>query len=182
MRLSFYPNPEAYMILHSSLRSWIFLGLLLAIGPSAAGGQGIKRPTIPLRKAIDELRDLRQNYAEAFNKKDTVTVAGMYSPEAILIRENGSVLVGRDAIRKVIATESPQWPEISIEPDSTRVVGHTAWETGTTHMRESGGGERVSHYLIVLRRGLKYWKINSLALVPESADSAAAMRARPAGQ
>jgi uncharacterized protein (TIGR02246 family) len=165
-----------------SLRSWLYLALLLiSFGPSLASGQGIKRPTLPLRKTADELRLFREAYADAFNKKDTATVADMYSSDAIMIRDNGSVLIGKDAIRKVISAEAPNWPQMTITSDSTRAVGSTAWDIGTTHSQGSGG-ERVSHYLVVLRRGLKFWKINSLALVPETADSSPPVKARPVGQ
>jgi uncharacterized protein (TIGR02246 family) len=157
-------------------RSWLcFALLLIAVAPSLARGQGVKTPHTPLRTSADEIRELREAYTDAFNKKDTATVAAMYSPDAILIRGNGSVLVGQDAIRKAFATEAPQWPQLTaVTPDTLRVVGKTAWETGTTRAQPSGGGEQVSHYLIVLRRGMKYWKINSLAVVPErsAADSA----------
>jgi uncharacterized protein (TIGR02246 family) len=159
-----------------SLRSWLYLALLLiSVAPSVASGQGIEQPRIPLTRAIDEIRVLREAYADAFNKKDSTTVVGMYSPDAILINDDGSVLVGRDAIRKDMAAEAPNWPHMTINSDTVRVVGHTAWDIGTTRSQSSGGNERVSHYLVVLRRGLKYWKINSLALVPErnTADSAA---------
>ena len=144
------------------LRSWLYLALLLSVGPSVAGGQGIKRPTIPLKKTVDELRQFREAYADAFNKKDSATVAEMYSPDAIMIRDDGSVLVGKDAIRKAISDEAPNWPQMTITSDTMRAVGSTAWDIGTTRSQGSGGGERVSHYLVVLRRGLKYWKINSL--------------------
>lgn len=156
-------------------RSWLQLALsLIAVGPSVASGQGIKRPTIPLRQAVDEIRDLREAYVDAFNKKDSETIAGMYSSDAVLIRGNGSVLVGQEAIRRAFAKEAGHWPQMTVDPDSLRVAGHTAWETGTTREREPAGGEEISHYLIVLRRGLKYWKINSLAVVPErnASDSA----------
>jgi uncharacterized protein (TIGR02246 family) len=161
----------------SPSRSWLcFALLLIAVAPSLARGQGVKTPHTPLRSSADEIRDLREAYTDAFNKKDSATVAAMYSPDAILIRGNGSVLVGQDAIRKAFATEAPQWPQLTaVTPDTLRVVGKTAWETGTTRAQPSGGGEQVSHYLIVLRRGMKYWKINSLAVVPErgAADSTA---------
>ena len=64
--------------------------------------------------------------------------------------------------------DTQSWPQLTITSDTLRVVGHTAWDIGTTKSEESGGGEHVSHYLVVLRRGLKEWKINSLALVPEA--------------
>jgi uncharacterized protein (TIGR02246 family) len=166
-----------------SFRAWLHLALLLtSFSPSLASGQGIKRPTIPLRKTVDELRQFREAYADAFNKKDTATVVEMYSPDAILIRDDGSVLVGKDEIRKAISAEAPHWPQMTINSDTMRAVGSTAWDIGTTRSQSPEGGEHVSHYLVVLRRGLKSWKINSLALVPERADSAPPVRARPSGQ
>jgi uncharacterized protein (TIGR02246 family) len=165
-----------------SLRSWLSLALvLLSLGPSLASGQGIKRPTVPLRKTADELRLFREAYADAFNKKDTATVAGMYSSDAIMLRADGTVLVGKDAIRKAIAAEASSWPQMTINSDSTRAVGSTAWDIGTTHA-QGEGGERVDHYLVVLRRGLNSWKINSLALVGEHTDSSLSVKAQPAGQ
>ena len=161
--------------------SSLYLALLLiAVGSSVAAGQGIESPRVPLRKAVDEIRELRAAYANAFNKKDSVTVAGMYSPDAVFIRGDGSVLVGKDAISKAIATGAPQWPQTTIESDSLRVVGNTAWDVGTTHDRLAGG-EQVSRYLVVLRRGMKYWKINALALVPVRADSAPPVKMKVAG-
>jgi uncharacterized protein (TIGR02246 family) len=167
----------------SPSRSWLWFALLLvAVPPSLASGQGIKQPHTALRTAADEIKELREAYTDAFNKKDSATVAAMYSQDAILIRGNGSVLIGQDAIRKAFATEAPQWPQLTaVNPDTLRVVGKTAWETGTTRAQPSGGGEQVSHYLIVLRRGTKYWKINSLAQVPVRADSAPPMMVRPSG-
>jgi hypothetical protein len=49
-----------------------------------------------------------------------------------------------------------------------RVFGNTAVDVGTVRMSGSEGHEDVSHYLVVLRRGVKAWKINSLAIVPET--------------
>jgi ketosteroid isomerase-like protein len=106
----------------------------------------------------------------------------MYSSDAIMIRADGSVLVGKEAIRKAISDEAPHWPEMTITSDSTRAVGSTAWDIGTTHAQGGAGGERVEHYLVVLRRGLRSWKINSLALVPETADSSPAVKVQPADQ
>jgi len=151
---------------------------LACLAPSLASGQGIKRPTTPVRTARDELRDLREDYMEAYNKKDSTAVASMYTPDAVVISGDGSVTVGKDAIRKQIATNAPKWGQITITSDTLRVVGSTAWDVGTARVQLSGGGEQVSHYLTVLRRGLKSWKLDRVAVVPEShlanaADSAA---------
>lgn len=169
-RIPRLPCPPSY------LRSWLSIAVLVVfLAPSVARGQGIKPGATPLRTARDELRDFREAYAEAYNKKDSVAVANMYTPNAIVIQGNGNVLVGKDAIRKETAAVAPTWTQLTITSDTVRVVGNTAWDVGTTS-RE--GSEQVNHYLVVLRRGLKSWKINRLAVVPESrtanaADSAA---------
>ena len=158
-----------------SLRSWLYLTLLLiSVGPSLASGQGIERPRVPLKKAVDEIRAFRAAYEDAFNKKDSSSVASMYSPDGIMINDAG-IVVGGDAIRKSLAAEAPNWPQMTISSDTLRVVGNTAWDIGTTRAKAPGSDERVSHYLVVLRRGYKEWRINSLAVVPErnTADSAA---------
>ena len=167
------------MTLPSRLRSWLSVAIALAcLAPSVASGQGIKRPSTPLRTALDELREFRENYADAYNNKDSTTVAGMYAPDAVVIQGNGTVLVGKDAIRTAIAANAPSWGQLTITSDTVRVVGNTAWDVGTARTQLAGAGEQVSHYLTVYRRGLKSWKLVRLAVVPEShpanaADSAA---------
>jgi ketosteroid isomerase-like protein len=63
-----------------------------------ASGQGIEKPRVPVRTALDELRAVREEYAEAFNKKDTATLVSMYAPDATVIRGDGTVLTGKEAI------------------------------------------------------------------------------------
>jgi ketosteroid isomerase-like protein len=141
--------------------------LLLGVAAPIAAGQGIKRPSTPLRTARDELKEFREAYADAYNKKDTVSVGDMYGPSAVVIQADGSVLVGNEAIRAAIGRNAPQWTQITITSDTLRIVGNTAWDVGTSRTQGSGGKERVSHYLTVLRRGTKSWKIDRLAVVPE---------------
>jgi uncharacterized protein (TIGR02246 family) len=146
----------------------ISLALLL---PNVAAGQGIEKPRVPIRTALDEIRGVREGYAAAFNKKDTAKLVGMYAPDAILIRGDGVVLTGKDAIQQSL--EAGPWMTMSIASDSVRVFGNTALDVGTVRMAGSEGHEAVSHYLVVLRRGVTAWRINSLAVVPEAGKMAA---------
>jgi ketosteroid isomerase-like protein len=142
--------------------------LLLGVAAPIAVGQGIKRPSTPLRTARDELKEFREAYAAAYNKKDTVSVGDMYGPNAVVIDGDGSVLVGNEAIRAAVGRNAPKWTHITITSDTLRIVGNTAWDVGTSRAEgSSGGGEQVSHYLAVLRRGTKSWKLDRLAIVPE---------------
>src|SRR5215204_3266242 len=112
-----------------SLQSWLYLVLLLtSVGPSVATGQGVEKPRVPLRTALDEIRVFRESYMDAFNKKDSTAVAAMYAPDAIMITRDGGVLFGGDAIRKTLNVNAPDWPQLTINSDSLRVVGNTAWD------------------------------------------------------
>jgi uncharacterized protein (TIGR02246 family) len=158
------------MTLAHRSRAWLPLIVSLAfVLPNVASGQGIERPRVPVRTALDELRVLRAAYSEAFNKDDTAALADMYAQDAIVIRGDGTVLTGKDAIQKDLAGPRPgPRPKMSIASDSVRVFGNTAYDVGTVRMSRSEGGEDVSHYLVVLRRGVKAWTISSLASVPET--------------
>jgi len=153
-------------------RAWLFLmGSLAMLLPSVATGQGIERPRVPVRTALDELRVLRAEYAEAFNKKDTAKLVAMYAPDATVINGDGTMLKGRDAIQKSL--EAGPWMKLSITSDTVRVFGNTGVDVGTSIMSGSDGHEDISHYLVVLRRGVTAWKINSLAIVPEASTAKA---------
>ena len=154
--------------------AWLPLMMSLAfVLPNVANGQGIEKPRVPVRTAIDELRVLRAAYSEAFNNKDTATLVDMYAPDAVVIRGDGTVLTGKDAIQKDLEAPQPgPRPKMSIASDTVRVFGNTAYDVGTVRMSRPEG-EDVSHYLVVLRRGLKAWKISSLASVPENSKASA---------
>jgi uncharacterized protein (TIGR02246 family) len=155
------------MTLARRFRAWLPLMVSLAFFvPNVANGQGIEKPRVPLRTALDELTALREEYSEAFNKKDTATLVDMYAPDAIVIPGDGTVLTGREAIRKNL--EAGPWGKMSIASDTVRVFGNTAIDVGTVRTSRSEGGEDVGHYLVVLRRGVKVWRVNSLAVVPET--------------
>jgi ketosteroid isomerase-like protein len=140
---------------------------LAFVAPSVAGAQGIEAPRVPLRTAINEINALREQYAEAFNKKDVAALTAMYAPDAVLIRADGTLL-GQAAIGKAMDEESAKWGQTTFSSDTMRVFGNTAWDVGTMKSPSSTGGESVSHYLVVLRRGLKGWHISSVAVVPET--------------
>jgi ketosteroid isomerase-like protein len=154
-----------------SPRTWLNLPLVAAlalVAPSVAAAQGIEAPRVPLRTAISEINAFRNRYAAGFNKKDVDGLTAMYASDAVVIRSDGTTLIGQEAIGKAMADESPNWPETSFSSDTMRVFGNTAWDVGTMRSPKQAGGEEVSHYLAVLRRGLKGWSLSSVAVVPET--------------
>jgi len=138
------------------------VGLALALTSSGAA-QGVEQPRVPLRTALAELNTLRSTYGDLYNKKDAAALSAMYLPDAVVIRGDGTTLLGQAAIGKALGEDAAGWKQITLASDTTRVFGNTAWDVGT--MR-SGSDATVSRYLVVLRRGVTEWKISSLAVVP----------------
>jgi len=150
----------------SLLRRAVPLALALSLTGSAAAAQGVETPHIPLRTVIDQLNTTRASYAEAFNAQNPGAVAAMYLDEAIVIRTDGSQIVGAKAIGEAMRKEAPNWPHMVLTSDTVRVYGGTAVDFGTVTTHSKSGEENVSRYMAVLRRGLQAWKIAAVAQVP----------------
>jgi ketosteroid isomerase-like protein len=157
-------------------RSMASLPLAMALAlltTSLAAAQGVEAPRVPLRTALKEINTLRAEYAVFYNKKDTTALSAMYLPDAIVIRPDGSTLMGRAAVSKAFSEEAATWGQITLASDTTRVFGNTAWDVGSMSSVGPDGDRRVQRYLAVLRRGIQTWQISSLAVVPEAPVTAA---------
>ena len=157
-------------------RSMASLPLAIALAlltPSLATAQGIEAPRVPLRTAIKEINTLRAEYAALYNKKDAAALTAMYLPDAMIIRPDGSTLVGTAAISQAFSEDAASWGQITLSSDTTRVFGNTAWDVGSMSSQGSDGDQSVQRYLVVLRRGVQTWQISSLAAVREMPVTAA---------
>lgn len=143
------------------------VALLAFVAAPAAYAQGIESPRVPLRTAIKEINTLRAEYADLYNKKNADALTAMYLPDAVVIRADGSTLLGQSAIGKALADEAPTWQPMTVASDTMRVFGNTAWDMGTLTTRSPEGTASVSHYLVVLRRGVEKWRVSSLAVVDQ---------------
>ncbi len=143
----------------------LVLAVVLAT-PAVLHAQGIEQPRIPLRTALNEISALRASYQEAFNRNDVKALMGMFEPDAVMIGGDGVVLNTHSEISKSLERMAGNGAKETISSDLVRVWGHTAYDMGTVSETGSDGKTQVSHYLVVLRRGLKEWNISSLAVVP----------------
>jgi ketosteroid isomerase-like protein len=159
-----------------SRRAWSRVPLVAAlafIATSLAHAQGVEAPRVPLRTAISEINTLRSEYAEAYNSKSAGALTAMYLPDAVMVRHDGSTLLGQAEIGKALAEDAASVKRITISSDTMRVFGNTAWDVGTSTRQGEDGNTTVSRYLVVLRRGLQGWKISTSAVVPETRATAA---------
>jgi ketosteroid isomerase-like protein len=161
------------MTTYSRSMASLLLSLALALTTtSVAAAQGIEAPRVPLRTALKEINTLRAEYAALYNRKDTTSLSAMYLPDAIVVRADGSTLMGRAAVGKAFSEDAAGWGQITLSSDTTRVFGNTAWDVGSMSSQGSDGDQRVQRYLVVLRRGVQTWQISSLAVVPETSVTA----------
>lgn len=148
------------------LRCVLLVVAALGFAGSSADAQGVETPRLPLRTVIDELNSTRASYAEAYNAKDAAAVTAFYLPEAIVVLPDGSQVMGATAIGEMLKKDAPNWPHMVLASDTVRVYGGTAVDFGTVKLHPKAGGEDVSRYMAVLRRGLHGWKLASVAQVP----------------
>jgi ketosteroid isomerase-like protein len=140
------------------------LSTLAFVVPSVARAQ-IPDSAIPLQTVISETNRFRAEYAEYYNNKDVAALAAMYAPGAIITLEDGTTYVGQEAIKAALTKMAPTFPHLIITSDSMVAFGHTAIDVGSTTQHPQGGGELTSRYLVVLRKGMKDWKIVRLSVV-----------------
>lgn len=140
--------------------------LALALVPTTAASAQIEEPRIPLQTKLSELNRFRTEYAETFNKKDATALTAMWSDDGMFTDVDGKTYKGIDQIRQWYADGATSFPHLVIESDSLSIYGNTAVDMGTTKMHPAGGGEMVSRYIVVLRRGLNGWKLVRAAVTP----------------
>ncbi|HEU4829266.1 MAG TPA: nuclear transport factor 2 family protein [Gemmatimonadales bacterium] len=151
------------MSVRTSLSRALLFALMLA--PSLAFAQGIAADRQRLRTAMDDLRALRTEYVEMYNKKDAAGVTNLYADDAIVIQPDGTMLTGTEEIGKAMTEESKDWAHAVIESDTLRVYGSTAVDIGSFTTHPAGGGEQKMRYTSVLRRGMNGWKLTHVVVM-----------------
>jgi hypothetical protein len=110
------------MTLSRRFRSSLPLVAALAFFARApATAQGVESPRVPLRTAIKEINTIRSEYADLYNKKDAPALTAMYLPDAVVIRGDGSTLLGQAAIGKALGDEAASWKQITLSSRGTWV-------------------------------------------------------------
>lgn len=151
--------------------------LVLLSGVAVAQNTGTKKSTA--RNAATNANDadfttkvqkIEADWVQAFNSGNAEKVAGMYSPDAVLMRWDGSVH-GRDSIlaemQRSISGSAHNYVVHSLRVEKS---GDLAYDTGAYNVTLRG---RVveGNYLLVLRKMGSDWKIVAHASVPNPAAS-----------
>jgi uncharacterized protein (TIGR02246 family) len=122
------------------------LVILVALSSTLVGQdqeKSARKPGSGDSKDESTIRGNVEAFVKAYNAHDAKTVAGLFSPDAQVIDEDGETTQGRDAIEKRVAgtfAESPQG-RIKLDVESIRFVGSAlAVETGKSTVTPSPGG------------------------------------------
>ena len=106
--------------------------MLLLSGDAAHGQQG--EATAGIRAAI-------RSYAEAFERGDGKTLAGLWTPDGDIVDDEGRLLNGRETVGQITAAtkDSPR-PAFRIEQTNLRLLtADVAIEDGTVEVTPPGG-------------------------------------------
>ena len=144
--------------------------------PAAEKKPVAEEVVLPLPEAIggersDEdlaaVQALVKSFAQSFNGHQAKDIAELFTADAEIIDEAGSIQRGRPAIEKVFEDVFGRHPEIrmQVQVDSIRFLGHvTATEEGTTTTvadTQPGALAEVSRYVVTYVKQDATWKMAS---------------------
>jgi uncharacterized protein (TIGR02246 family) len=186
--------------------SWIitglaYTGLLAAIAIAQVGNSGSAKDSSPPAQAAakqatpgaaaptveepstaaqsaDEtaIRHVVDAFTKAYDAGDSKTIAALFTPEAEIVSQDGTIEQGRDAIESAFADEFKQYPKARIKVDiqSIRFVSPTlAIEEGTSVVtHDFGGPSEHTRYEVVHTKQSGAWQMASARDLPDEAATA----------
>jgi len=118
-----------------------------------------QQTTAPEPKLRQQILTLHKKFDEAWTNKDAAAMAALYTEDAVIVRNDGGPIYGREAIDKYWADvfKTVQNSKHTSEPEqySPHIIGtwgNQVWSTGEfseTFQAENGGPAQ--------RKGLKFW-------------------------
>lgn len=149
----------------SSMRGMTMALAVIFALPALAAAQGVKTPHAPIPTGPKDIAAMRGEYVNAFNAKDAKAISGMYTPDATMVKADGSHAEGMAAISAQNAADEANWPQLSLTSESVKIYGTTAIDVGTwtTH---SATGDKSGRYLAVLRHDVNGWKLHDTMETP----------------
>lgn len=141
----------------------VLLGLPLAgVLPDGAAAS-----TEVARDHRTEIHGLVDRWTEAYRTGEVERLEGLYSEDAVSVRDGAAPLAGRKAILAAAAADMATFDfSVTLDLDEIEFSGNTAWAMGRLDMRAAPRTEGVeakygSHYMVVFTRGADgKWRIH----------------------
>ena len=121
-----------------------------------------KSPSSPAGQTTDEEG---RKYAEAYNKGDVKTLAGLYSDDVDYIDQDGAEVKGRDAMEKLLADNFQQNPgaQLAITTEEVKELTPDVKVTrGFATVTSANGAVGTTRYTAVRVRKGDHWEISQL--------------------
>lgn len=142
-------------------------GLVLAAAPVAASAQD-RRPPAQSPEAPSQsgdeaaVRGVVEAFAAAFNKGDTAALAALFTPDAQIETEDGTIIAGREAVidRYAQALAAEPRPTVALKPRSITFLAHdVALEEGESTLTRGEGdtSPEVGRYSVLYVRRDGKW-------------------------
>lgn len=157
------------MEFRSTLPLLLVAGLVAACAPAdePAAEEGAEMAMPEGEASADFLADLRSQYEEHYNMGHADMVAALYEEDAVVMFADGSVEMGREAVRGDLAEAIAMSPEVEITGTDRMRFGDVALERGTYEVSMTPeGAEPMSaagYYLNLVERAEEGWRIAWLA-------------------
>lgn len=142
------------------------LGFLLPLGACAAASQHQPGPaTRPAAEERAEIEELSRRFSAAYVRGDAETMAGLYTPDAVIFPGNREALRGTDAIRAYwMLDEGERVTMHRATPTEIRIDGDHAYDHGVFEIAGMRNGEAwgpsYGKYVIVWRRTPQGWRMH----------------------
>lgn len=157
------------MTFRSTLPLLLVTGLVAACAPAdePAAEEGAEMAMPEGEASADFLADLRSQYEEHYDMHHADMVAALYEEDAVAMMADGTVEMGREAVRGELAEAMAMSPDVEITGVERVRFGDVALERGTYEVSMTPeGGETVTtsgYYLNLVERGEEGWRIAWLA-------------------
>ena len=146
--------------------STLLLAVLLPLaGCAVTSEHEFDLATRPAAEEIAQIEELSRRFSAAYVAGDAETMAGLYTPDAVIFPGNSEALRGTDAIRRYwMLDEGERVTMHRATPTEIRIDGDHAYDHGVFEIAGTRNGQAwgPSHgkYVIVWRRTPQGWRMH----------------------
>lgn len=137
----------------------LIAAVLLGLPLAGALPQGAAASTEEARDHRTEIRDIVDRWAEAYRTGEAERLKGLYSADAVSVRDGEAPLTGRKAIFAAAAADMAAFKfSVRLDLNEIELSGNTAWAIGRLEMKAEprtvgSSADYGSHYMAVFTRG-----------------------------